>query len=94
MTFWDVLANRDIPSATVSDMGPLILGRLLDLNETQSGVLALVFKIADDNGLLLLDLKDLRAMVQYVGDNAKQFKTEYGTLPLPASAPFRRTAST
>jgi len=61
-------------------MGPLLLGRMLGLNETQEGVLGLVFKIADDNGLLLLDLKDLRAMLQYVGDNAARFKTEYGNV--------------
>jgi DNA helicase HerA-like ATPase len=65
-------------------MGPLLLGRMLGLNETQEGVLAVVFKIADDNGLLLLDLKDLRAMLQHVGDNAAQFKTEYGNVS-PAS---------
>ena len=59
--------------ATISDMGPLLLGRLFNLNDTQQGVLTLVFKIADDNGLLLLDLKDLRVMLQYVGDNAKRF---------------------
>jgi hypothetical protein len=61
-------------------MGPLLLGRMLGLNETQQGVLGLVFKIADDNGLLLLDLKDLRAMLQHVGDNAAQFKTQYGNV--------------
>jgi DNA helicase HerA-like ATPase len=61
-------------------MGPLLLSRLLNLNETQSGVLTLVFKIADDNGLLLLDLRDLRAMVQFVGDNARSFTTEYGNV--------------
>ena len=66
--------------ATVSDMGPLLLGRMLGLNDTQEGVLQLVFKIADDNGLLLLDLKDLRAMLQFVGDNAAKFKTEYGNV--------------
>src|SRR5205085_3603293 len=70
--------------ATISDMGPLLLGRMLNLNETQEGVLAVVFKIADDNGLLLLDLKDLRAMLQHVGDNAAQFKTQYGNVS-PAS---------
>ena len=81
VTFWDVFGEQGHPlRATVSDMGPLLLGRLLDLNETQTGVLNLVFKIADDNGLLLLDLKDLRMMLQYVGDNAKQFTTEYGTV--------------
>ncbi|MEO6033575.1 MAG: helicase HerA-like domain-containing protein [Burkholderiaceae bacterium] len=63
--------------ATVSDMGPLLLGRMLALNEIQQGVLQLVFKIADDNGMLLLDLKDLRAMLQHVGDNAAQFTTAY-----------------
>jgi DNA helicase HerA-like ATPase len=79
--FWDVYASRGLPvRATVSDMGPLLLGRMLGLNETQQGVLGLVFKIADDNGLLLLDLKDLRAMLQHVGDNAAQFKTQYGNV--------------
>ena len=58
--------------ATVSEMGPLLLGRLLDLNDTQAGVLNMVFKIADDAGLLLLDLKDLRSMIQHVADNAAQ----------------------
>jgi DNA helicase HerA-like ATPase len=79
--FWDVYGKSGIPvRATVSDMGPLLLGRMLGLNETQEGVLGLVFKIADDNGLLLLDLKDLRTMLQHVGDNAAQFKTEYGNV--------------
>ena len=83
--FWDVYGKSGHPvRATVSDMGPLLLGRMLGLNETQEGVLAVVFKIADDNGLLLLDLKDLRAMLQHVGDNAAQFKTEYGNVS-PAS---------
>jgi len=81
VTFWDVFGEQGHPiRATISDMGPLLLGRLLNLNETQAGVLAIIFKIADDNGLLLLDLKDLRAMVQYVGDNAAQFRTEYGNV--------------
>src|SRR5919106_6351530 len=71
--FWDVYGQSGLPvRATVSDMGPLLLGRMLGLNETQEGVLGLVFRIADDNGLLLLDLKDLRAMLQHVGDNAAQ----------------------
>jgi DNA helicase HerA-like ATPase len=79
--FWDVYGKSGHPvRATVSDMGPLLLGRMLGLNDTQEGVLQLVFKIADDNGLLLLDLKDLRAMLQHVGDNAAQFKTEYGNV--------------
>ena len=70
--------------ATISDMGPLLIARLLNLNDTQTGVLTLVFKIADDNGMLLLDLKDLRSMVQYVGDQAALFKTQYGNIS-PAS---------
>ena len=79
--FWDVFGKAGHPvRATISDMGPLLLGRMLGLNETQEGVLTVVFKIADDNGLLLLDLKDLRAMLQHVGDNAAQFKTQYGNV--------------
>jgi DNA helicase HerA-like ATPase len=76
--------------ATVSDMGPLLLGRMLNLNDTQMGVLNLVFKIADDNGLLLLDLKDLRAMLQHVGDNAKQFTTEYGNISAASVGAIQR----
>ena len=80
-TLWDPFGEAGHPvRATVSDMGPLLLSRMLDLNETQSGVLNLVFKVADDNGLLLLDLKDLRTMLAFVGDNAKQFTTEYGNV--------------
>ena len=83
--FWDVFGAQGHPvRATISDMGPLLLARLLNLNDTQSGVLTLVFRIADDNGLLLLDLKDLRAMVQHVGENAKSFTTGYGNIS-PAS---------
>ena len=84
-TLWDVFGEQGHPvRATVSDMGPLLLGRMLNLNDTQEGVLNLVFKIADDRGMLLLDLKDLRAMLQHVGDNAKDFTTEYGNIS-PAS---------
>ncbi|MFO1465804.1 MAG: helicase HerA-like domain-containing protein [Steroidobacteraceae bacterium] len=84
-TLWDVFGEQGHPvRATISDMGPLLLSRMLDLNETQAGVLQLVFKIADDAGLLLLDLKDLRAMLQHVGDAASQFTTEYGNVS-PAS---------
>lgn len=84
-TLWDVTGQQGHPvRATISDLGPLLLSRMLDLNDTQSGVLQLVFKIADDNGLALLDLKDLRAMLQYVGDNAKDFQTQYGNIS-PAS---------
>ncbi|MRR05841.1 MAG: DUF853 family protein [Deltaproteobacteria bacterium] len=85
VVFWDIFGERGHPiRATISEMGPLLISRILSLNETQSGVMSLVFKIADDNGLLLLDIKDLRAMVRYVGDNAAQFKTEYGNIS-PAS---------
>jgi len=81
VTLWDIWGEQGHPvRATVSDMGPLLFARLLNLNETQEGVLSLVFKVADDNGLLLLDLKDLRAILQYVGDNAAQFKTQYGNV--------------
>ncbi len=81
VTLWDPFGTSGHPvRATVSDMGPLLLGRMLDLNDTQNGVLNLVFKVADDNGLLLLDLKDLRAMLAFVGENAKQFTTEYGNV--------------
>jgi hypothetical protein len=81
VTLWDVWGEQGHPvRATVSDMGPLLLSRLLNLNETQEGVLSLIFKVADDNGLLLLDLKDLRAVLQFVGDNAAQFKTQYGNV--------------
>lgn len=81
VTFWDVFGEAGHPvRATISDMGPLLLARMLDLNETQAGVLNLVFKVADDNQLLLLDLKDLRAMLQFVGENAKTLTTEYGNV--------------
>jgi len=84
-TLWDVFGQQGHPvRATVSDLGPLLLSRMLNLNETQQGVLQLVFKIADDQGLLLLDMKDLRAMCQNVGDNAGNFTTEYGNIS-PAS---------
>ncbi|HET8871020.1 MAG TPA: helicase HerA-like domain-containing protein [Aquabacterium sp.] len=90
-TLWDVFGEQGHPvRATVSDMGPLLLARMLDLNDTQSGVLQLVFKIADDNGLLLLDLKDLRAMLQHVGDNASQFTTEYGNISAASIGAIQR----
>jgi DNA helicase HerA-like ATPase len=90
-TLWDVFGEQGHPvRATVSDMGPLLIGRMLALNETQTGVLNLVFKIADDQGLLLLDLKDLRAMLQHVGDNAKQFTTEYGNVSAASIGAIQR----
>jgi DNA helicase HerA-like ATPase len=79
--FWDMFAEKGHPvRATVSDMGPLLLGRLLDLNEVQSGVLNVVFQVADDEGLLLIDLKDLRAMLTFVADNASEIREEYGNV--------------
>ena len=84
-TLWDVFGQQGHPvRATVSDLGPLLLARMLNLNDTQAGVLQLVFKIADDQGLLLLDMKDLRTMLQNVGDSASTFTTEYGNVS-PAS---------
>ena len=89
--FWDVNGEQGHPvRATISDMGPLLLARLLNLNDTQAGVLQLVFKIADDSGLLLLDLKDLRAMVQYVGENARSFTTEYGNVSAASIGAIQR----
>lgn len=91
VVFWDVFGRRGFPvRATISDLGPLLLGRLLNLNATQQGVLALTFKIADDRSLLLLDLKDLRAMLQFVGDNAKSFTTEYGNISAASVGAIQR----
>jgi uncharacterized protein len=91
VTFWDAFQAAGHPvRATVSDMGPLLFSRILNLNETQAGVLTLIYKIADDNGMLLLDLKDLRAMVQYVGDNARQFTTEYGNVSAASVGAIQR----
>ena len=91
VAFWDVFAKAGHPvRATVSDMGPLLLGRVLNLNDTQQGVLSLVFKIADDKGLLLLDLKDLRAMLQHVGENAKDFTTAYGNISAASVGAIQR----
>ncbi len=89
--FWDVTGEQGHPvRATISDMGPVLLARLLNLNDTQSGVLQLVFKIADDNGLLLLDLKDLRTMVQHVGEHAREFTTEYGNVSAASIGAIQR----
>lgn len=91
VTLWDVFGEQGHPvRATISDMGPLLLARMLDLNETQAGVLNIVFKIADDNGLLLLDLKDLRSMLQYVADNSKQFTTQYGNVSAASVGAIQR----
>jgi uncharacterized protein len=91
VTCWDVFGEQGHPiRATISEMGPLLLGRLLNLNDTQDGVLNLVFKIADDNQLLLLDLKDLQSMLQYVGDHAKDFQTQYGNISAASIGAIQR----
>jgi hypothetical protein len=91
VAFWHVLGEQGHPvRTTVSEMGPLLLARMLNLNDTQSGVLTLVFKIADDNGLLLLDLKDLRSMVQFAGDNAREFTTDYGNVSTASIGAIQR----
>ncbi len=90
-TLWDVFGEQGHPvRATISDMGPLLLARMLALNETQQGVLQMVFKIADDAGLLLIDMKDLRAMLQHVGDNAAQFTTQYGNVSAASIGAIQR----
>ncbi len=90
-TFWDVFGEKGHPvRTTISDMGPLLLSRLLNLNDTQSGVLSLVFRVADDNGWLLLDLKDLRAMLKFVSDNAKEFRTLYGNVSAASVGAIQR----
>ena len=92
VVFWDVFGEQGHPvRATVSEMGPLLLARLLELNDTQEGVLNMVFKIADENGLLLLDLKDLRSMLQFVADNADQFKTQYGNVSAASAGAIQRS---
>jgi DNA helicase HerA-like ATPase len=90
-TLWDVFGKSGHPvRATISDMGPLLLGRMLNLNDTQAGVLNLVFKIADDQGLLLIDLKDLRAMLQHVGEHAREFTTQYGNVSAASIGAIQR----
>jgi hypothetical protein len=91
VVFWDVFGRQGHPvRTTVSDMGPLLLARLLNLNEVQSGVLALVFKVADDNGLLLLDFKDLQAMVRFVGENGAELQTQYGNISAASIGAIQR----
>jgi uncharacterized protein len=91
VTCWDVFGEQGHPvRATISEMGPLLIARLLNLNDTQEGVLTLVFKIADDNQLLLLDLKDLQAMLQYVGDHARDFQTQYGNISAASIGAIQR----
>jgi uncharacterized protein len=92
VVFWDIFGEQGHPvRTTVSEMGPLLLSRILNLNDVQSGVLTIAFKIADDSGLLLLDFKDLRAMIQFVGDNADQFKTQYGNISTASIGSIQRS---
>ena len=91
VTFWDVFGEQGHPvRATISDMGPLLLGRLLNANETQSGVLSVTFKAADEQGLLLLDLKDLQAMLQHVAAHAKEYSASYGNVSNASLAAIQR----
>ncbi|HSF47737.1 MAG TPA: helicase HerA-like domain-containing protein, partial [Burkholderiales bacterium] len=91
VTYWDVFGEQGHPvRTTISEMGPLLLSRMLNLNDTQEGVLTLCFKIADDNGLLLLDLKDLRSLLQFAGDNAKSFTTQYGNISAASVGAIQR----
>jgi len=91
VTFWDLFGEQGHPvRATVSEMGPLLLGRILRLNDIQGGVLRLIFRIADDNGMLLLDLKDLREMARFVGENAEQFRTTYGNIAAASVGAIQR----
>ena len=93
--FWDVYGKQGHPvRTTITEMGADLLARLLGLNDTQSGVLRIVFRIADDKGLLLIDLKDLRSMIQYVGDNAKEFKLTYGNISSQSVGAIQRALMT
>ncbi|MGZ7107327.1 MAG: helicase HerA-like domain-containing protein, partial [Candidatus Angelobacter sp.] len=91
VVFWDVFGKQGHPvRATVSEMGPLLLSRILNLNDTQTAVLTLVFKIADDQGLLLLDMKDLQAMLQHVANDAKDYQTQYGNISAASVGSIQR----
>jgi len=93
--FFDVFGKNGIPvRATISDMGPILLSRILDLNDTQSGILQVIFKIADDNKLLLIDLKDMRAMLQYVCDNSKELSAAYGNISTQSAGTIQRNLLT
>lgn len=95
VSFWDVFGETGIPlRTTISEMGPLLLSRLLNLNATQEGLLNLIFRVADDKGLLLIDLKDLRAMLKYVADNAKAFQVEYGNVSAASVGAIQRALLT
>lgn len=91
-TFWDVFGGKGHPvRATISDMGPLLLARMLELNDTQEGVLNIVFRVADDDGHLLLDLKDLRAMLQHVADRSAELRARYGNVSAASVGAIQRS---
>ena len=91
VSYWDVFGETGIPlRTTISEMGPMLLSRLLNLNDTQEGLLNLVFRVADDKGLLLIDLKDLRSMLKFVADNAKAFQVEYGNVSAASIGAIQR----
>lgn len=91
VSFWDVFGESGIPlRTTISEMGPMLLSRLLNLNDTQEGLLNLVFRVADDKGLMLIDLKDLRALLKFVADNAKVFQVEYGNVSAASVGAIQR----
>ena len=90
-TYWDVYEQKGLPlRTTISEMGPLLLSRILELNDTQSDILTIIFKIADDEELLLIDTKDLKAMIQYVGENAKELTLKYGNITKPSLGAITR----
>ena len=90
--YWDVFGNKGTPiRTTVSEIGPLLLSRVLGLNDVQEGVLHIIFKIADEQKLLLLDLKDLKSMVRYIGDNASEFKNIYGNISTASIGAIQRS---
>lgn len=95
VSYWDVFGKTGIPlRTTISEMGPMLLSRLLNLNDTQEGLLNLVFRVADDKGLLLIDLKDLRSMLKFVADNAKAFQVEYGNVSAASIGAIQRALLT
>lgn len=91
INIWDIYQEKGMPlRTTISEMGPILLGRILGLNDTQSDVLTVIFKIADDEGLLLVDTKDLKAMLQYVGSKSKEYSAQYGNLAPQSMAAITR----
>lgn len=93
--FWDIYGEKGLPlRTTISEMGPLLLAKIMGLNDTQSAILSIVFKIADDEELLLIDTKDLRSMLQYVGENAKEYTLQYGNISTASLGAIARALTT